>query len=492
MSSTPLWQVELHRLRLTMNVLEHLDEVLQFVAANGYNSMVQNNPVYEQFINDWNQNVGNHQGFGDWGKDTKAALQKLSLIEGNTLSAFGRDILANWDNQEDVKDAFAQQIIIQNGLWAFCHVLSHFSGRHKEEIYNVYKEFYQLDLAEEVQRVGAWNEFLEWLGMSNGNFEFNDDIFNSRLGISINEFDQLGDLDYNSKWLLLSLIRLSNGQRTPFVSGSIKEMFKQLTGKGTAQLTQSFVTHQTKLEENGWITTSPEQGGGNAREWTLTDSIILTFTENILPTLFANPNSSQVINALSMSYQEIVRQIDNPEPNATTRQKGETLEIFSAKIAWDLGVRNIRLNVLDTIERDVLGNITNPFFQRILIQCKNYSGAQPTIGMPEIIKEIGIASTEKFDTILFFSRNGFVGGTQADVDKRMQRTGIKIYLFDKEDIDRLIEDGNNLFSIMEEKIRHIEKVMEGTDPVPEGLSSLPAFRDILQKKGWIPPNENTN
>ena len=123
------------------------------------------------------------------------------------------------------------------------------SGRGKEEIYNVYKEFYQLDLAEEVQRVGAWNEFLEWLGMSNGNFEFNDDTFRLRLGISINEFDQLGGLDYNSKWLLLSLIRLSSGQRTPFVSGRIKEMFKQLTGKGTAQLTQSFVTHQKKLEE---------------------------------------------------------------------------------------------------------------------------------------------------------------------------------------------------------------------------------------------------
>ena len=346
MSSTPLWQVELHRLRLTMNVLEHLDEVLQFVADNGYNSMVQNNPVYEQFINDWNQNVGNHQGFGDWGKDTKAALQKLSLIEGNTLSAFGRHILANWDNQEDVKDAFAQQIIIQNGLWAFCHVLSHFSGRHKEEIYNVYKEFYQLDLAEEVQRVGAWNEFLEWLGMSNGNFEFNDNIFNSRLGISINEFDQLGDLDYNSKWLLLSLIRLSNGQRTPFVSGSIKEMFKQLTGKGTAQLTQSFVTHQTKLEEEGYIVTSEAEGAGNAREWTLTDRAIQIYKERILPTLFANPKSLQTLNALSMSYQEIVRQIDNPEPNANAIQKGEILEIFSVKIAWDLGVRNIRMNVM--------------------------------------------------------------------------------------------------------------------------------------------------
>ena len=45
---------------------------------------------------------------------------------------------------------------------------------------------------------------------------------------------------------------------------------------------------------------------------------------------------------------------------------------------------------------------------------------------------------------------------------------------------------------MEEKIRHIEQVMEGTDPVPEGLSRLPDFRDTLREKGWVPPNENTD
>ena len=294
-------------------------------------------------------------------------------------------------------------------------------------------------------------------------------------------------------------MRLSKGQKTPFLPAPIKDMYKQLTGRSTAQLNQSYVSHQTKLEEEGYIVTSEAEGAGNAREWTLTDRAIQIYKERILPTLFANPKQSQVLKALSMSYQEIIEKIDNPEPNATTKEKGEILEIFSAKIAFALGLRKIRMNVLDTMERDVLGNITNPFYQRVLIQCKNYSVlrgdgsiAEKTVGMPEIIKEIGIAVSENFDTILFFSRNGFVPGTQADVDKRMQQTGIKIYLFDQDDIDSMIDDEKNLLTIMEEKIRHIEQVMEGTDPVPEGLSRLPDFRDTLREKGWIPPNENTD
>lgn len=486
MSSTSHGQVELPRLRLHMNVIENLNRALQFVIDYGYDAMKDDNTEYEKWKTTWTNDIGEGAGRGG---NLASSIRELGLIDGNTLSTFGQEIFKNWNDQEFVKNAFAKEIIIKNWLWAFCHVLSHLSGRTKDEIFDVYKEYYDSDIGDETQRVGSWKNFLVFLGISTDNYKFNPDEFRRILGISIDEFDKLSELDYNSKWLLLSLIRLSNGQRTAFDTGDVKKMYKRLTGKGIAQVTQSLHAHQASLEDGGWIKTSPPQGGGNERGWTLTDSAITTLTGDILPTLFANPNSPQVLNALSMSYAEIVQQIDNPETNATKKQKGEKLEIFSVKIAWDLGVRNIRMNVLDTMERDVLGNIAHPFFQRILIQCKNH---EKPIGMPEIIKEIGIAGSENYDTILFFSRNGFPGGTQADVDNRIQRTGIKIYLFGKEDIDRLIEDGKNLSPIMEEKIRHIEQVMEGTDPVPEGLSRLPDFRDTLREKGWVPPNENTD
>ena len=496
MSSTSHWQVELPRLRLHKNVLKHLDRCLEFVQMHGYAKMKDDDPDYTTFCERWKGDIGEGAGRGG---NLASSLKKLFLIDGATLSTFAQEILSHWGDQEYVKDAFARKFIIEEGLWAFCHVLSNLSGRTKEEIYNVYKEFYQPDLRDEVITVGHWKDLLVWLGISNDNFEFDDDAFRRRLGISINEFDNLLALDDKSRYLLLSLMRLSKGQKTPFLPAPIKDMYKQLTGRSTAQLNQSYVSHQTKLEEEGYIVTSEAEGAGNAREWTLTDRAIQIYKERILPTLFANPKQSQVLKALSMSYQEIIEKIDNPEPNATTKEKGEILEIFSAKIAFALGLRKIRMNVLDTMERDVLGNITNPFYQRVLIQCKNYSVlrgdgsiAEKTVGMPEIIKEIGIAVSENFDTILFFSRNGFVPGTQADVDKRMQQTGIKIYLFGQDDIDSMIDDEKNLLTIMEEKIRHIEQVMEGTDPVPEGLSRLPDFRDTLREKGWIPPNENTD
>ena len=102
------------------------------------------------------------------------------------------------------------------------------------------------------------------------------------------------------------------------------------------------------------------------------------------------------------------------------------------------------------------------------------------------------ASFYCYDVILFFSRNGFVSGTQADVDKRMKRTGIKIYLFDDKDIDKLVENPQNLSELMRLKTQHIEEVFEGIDPVVDGLASLPKFQDKFLEKGWTPPNENTD
>jgi hypothetical protein len=278
----------------------------------------------------------------------------------------------------------------------------------------------------------------------------------------------------------------SDGKEVEIGVRGIKKKFSQLTGKEVAAINQTLVTHQTKLEEGGWITTSSAAGAGVARGWTLVNSKRYEqFKNNLLETLFSNPKDPMFLDALSMDFEEIVDKMDNPPPNLPETKKGKFFEIFAARIAFKLGLRDIRMNVLDEhMERDVLAKINNPFFARFLIQCKNWAGK---IGMPIIVKEIGIAMGEKFDYILFFSRNGYVSGTEATVDGYMRSTGVKIYLFNREDINLLIQDSKKLDDIVQEKNLHIGQVMEGTDPFVEGLTKMIDFKTMLEEKGWTAP-----
>ena len=65
-------------------------------------------------------------------------------------------------------------------------------------------------------------------------------------------------------------------------------------------------------------------------------------------------------------------------------------------------------------------------------------------------------------------------------------------LFDDKDIDKLVENPQNLSELMRLKTQHIEEVFEGIDPVVDGLASLSKFQDKFLEKGWTAPNENTD
>ena len=73
----------------------------------------------------------------------------------------------------------------------------------------------------------------------------------------------------------------------------------------------------------------------------------------------------------------------------------------------------------------------------------------------------------------------------------MVKTGVNIYLFGKEDIEKIIERQTALLGIIFEKNKQIEITRSNIDPIIQNLTKIPKFVTQMEKMGWTPPNENT-
>ena len=71
----------------------------------------------------------------------------------------------------------------------------------------------------------------------------------------------------------------------------------------------------------------------------------------------------------------------------------------------------------------------------------------------------------------------------------MVMTGVNIYLFDKEDIDKIIENQGNLPLIINDKNKQIEIKRSNIDPVIQSLTKMPDFVTQMKKLGWKPPED---
>ena len=133
-----------------------------------------------------------------------------------------------------------------------------------------------------------------------------------------------------------------------------------------------------------------------------------------------------------------------------------------------------------------MGDRRNPFYTNFLVQCKNQVAK---VGPNVIEKELGAAFKEKYNNILIFSTSGYVGGTQNWCNEVMVMTGVNVYLFDKEDIDKIIEKQGNLRLIINDKNKQIEIKRSNIDPMIQSLTKMPDFVTQMKKLGWKPPED---
>ena len=479
------WQVPFTRLRMVLDNYTYLNEILEFVNAHGCSATDSSDNHYNELVENWNSR--NIEGI-DAG-DIKSTLRMIELVDGDELSDFGEEILENWNDQEKVKNLIAKKMIIEKDGWAYCHILFHLSGKKRDELQLAYQEYYDADVAAQLTSISKYNIFLSWLDIATeegSNYKFDTNGFKKRIGFAMDEFDSRSELDEDAKWCYLALIRLSNGTATPIGISDIKNGVENLTGKFQAELAHTIGTFQRTLEEKGLITTARPTGStsrGSPTDWTLVDAEQLnTSFAAMLETFFRNEKDLRSLKLFDKEFDVVVKEMDSPDIDT----RGRALETFAAKVCWILGIRNIEIRKMDRIERDVVGNRRTPFFTNFLVQCKNQRNP---VGPPVIVKELGTAFKEKYNNIMMFSPSGYVGGTQDYCNEVMVLTGVNIYLFNKEDIDKIIDNQGNLLAIISEKNKEIEITRSNIDPLIESLTKFPDFVTHMKNLGWKPPDE---
>ena len=169
----------------------------------------------------------------------------------------------------------------------------------------------------------------------------------------------------------------------------------------------------------------------------------------MLETFFRNKKDLRSLKLFDQEFDKVVQDMSSQDID----KRGRALEIFAAKVCWILGIRNIVIRKKEETEKDVVGDRRNPFYTNFLVQCKNQVAK---VGPNVIEKELGAAFKEKYNNILIFSTSGYVGGTQNWCNEVMVMTGVNVYLFDKEDIDKIIEKQGNLRLIINDKNKQIE------------------------------------
>ena len=198
---------------------------------------------------------------------------------------------------------------------------------------------------------------------------------------------------------------------------------------------------------------------GSVGEWKLnkTNQELNKITSEMLNKFFLFNVKWSLGEVVNKSFKQILEDMKTND----TYKKGIYLEQFASKLCWVMGLRNIKIRLLEEgVELDVTATKIYPFFTKFLIQCKNHKNA---VGVPVLEKELGVASVDKYNNIMIFSTSDFVSSMRPYVNKAILSTGINIYLIGKEDIENIAKDSNAIYNIFERENKITETVREGSD-----------------------------
>jgi predicted transcriptional regulator len=433
--------IKLIRLRMTENNYENLPMILRIIRVGEFNE--------DSDFFDYLKNKMEGKNFDD----IRSTLQKLDIIQGKELTSFGKYLYWNRDDGEKIKRLIAKKILIEKNGWAICHAISMVPGFDREKIWYLYKELYDEDIQEVYTDISKFKNILKWLGIVKHNDEFDDSKFKEYIGTSIKEVDEiLNSLDIDSRLSFVALTKLDNKEEhAPVVVRNIVELLfnRKLS-------THKMENYRDKLAKMGLIVEKRVHRRGKPNKWKLTNKG-KKINKKILQGMFLANNTLSTVEIFNKTFDELITDMDK----SSSHVKGEALEIFTAKLCWILGIRNIIIRLREEIEVDVVGEINFPLYNKVLVQCKNQKNK---VGPPIIAKEIGTASVEKFNTIIIVSNSGFTDGVREYINKSMIATGINILLFDRNDLEKIAnskstnEEISNVYSVFKKETNYVAKI----------------------------------
>jgi hypothetical protein len=455
-------EIKLLRLRASLDIYENLSKFLEFMKTYSYNSISKDNKEWKKFEAELKKRGVRGLDLGD----VKSTFRQLDIVQDSNLSAFGEGLYSLRNNEEKLKQLLADKMLKGKNGWAYCHILSVMSGKSREEIAELYQEFYDPEMQEEYTDISKYNIFLEWLGIAKktgSTYVFVQERFEKLMGFKFKDIELIDkNLKQESKLCLLAMIRLDSMEHKEYDGKDIRKAVLNLYGKKlSVHHMQHYANELRKIKFIDYSHKGRESGyqRGSIGRWKLNrdNEELNKISSNLLEKFFLLEVNWSLKDVVHKSFKEILNDMNSEDKH----KKGIGLEQFASKICWVTGLRNIKIRLLEEgVELDVTANKIYPFFTKFLIQCKNHKNA---VGVPVLVKELGVASVEKFNNIMVFSTSGFASAMRPYVNKAITSTGINIYLIDKEDIENIAESPTAIYDIFERENKIIEKIREGDE-----------------------------
>ena len=182
-------------------------------------------------------------------------------------------------------------------------------------------------------------------------------------------------------------------------------------------------------------------------------------TADFLSIYLAAGSDPDLARIVRTSFADLRRELEDPIED----EAAKALEWFAAKVCWRLGLRTIEvrsLKVVGGIEVDVVADRSLPSYQRYLVQCKRHA---TRLGPPIIAKELGTATVEKIENILFVSTGGYTPSARAFRRQVMRETGKNILMLDEADVAAICADESRLYGIINRENAFCRAVRTGDD-----------------------------
>lgn len=455
--------IKLRRLRASLDIYQNIGKFLEFIKTRGFGSISKDNQNWKSFETELKRRCIRGLDLGD----IKSTFTQLGIVNEASLTPFGEQLYNFRTNEDKLKELLASKMLKEKDGWAYCHVLSIMSGKYRDEIAEMYEEIYDPTMQEEYTDISKYNIFLEWLGIAKktgSSYIFVQDKFEKLMGFKFKDVELIDrSLREETKFCLLALIRLDSMEHKGYSGKEIRKAVLNIYGKKFS--VHNMQLYATELKSINFISYSHKGKGeeeyqrGSVGEWKLnkTNQELNKITSEMLNKFFLFNVKWSLGEVVNKSFKQILEDMKTND----TYKKGIYLEQFASKLCWVMGLRNIKIRLLEEgVELDVTATKIYPFFTKFLIQCKNHKNA---VGVPVLEKELGVASVDKYNNIMIFSTSDFVSSMRPYVNKAILSTGINIYLIGKEDIENIAKDSNAIYNIFERENKITETVREGSD-----------------------------
>lgn len=448
------------RLRASEKVYENLLSILKCIKKHKCEAFDKDKCLLKNFHKDMN--------------DIKSTLRQFDLIDKNcNLTKFGEKILY-LQNKEDVKKHLFLHFFYElNGVFYIIPFLINNNPKSRNDIKENIELLYNVQTQKEFTDISKINIFLKWTGVfieSSKKYKLDIEKLNEFLSYKLNKFIFLEKLTQDEKYILKFLLKKlleSSSNEIEVSANEIKKGIEELYNHSiNIHNFQSYIKKLEKIKcpDGTQIISLKSKKGRGKSSSVIINNVSNECFELIKKLYFTNFDPFRL--GTLKEYKDLLTDLESNN----TYEKGKALEFLAARLALDIGLKNIQIRgsaKTTKSEIDVSGEINYPFKEIVNIQCKNQ---EKSVDIDVIYREIIEANLNEASRIIIFSMSGYSRRVYDLLPTLENKYNIKIYLFDKDDIMKM---GNKEVSVIDLiKQKDEEKFYYSSKSIIEEIQNL--------------------